>query len=128
GNNGRTRTEHVVTIIPETPDVEVAEVVVGEALAGVSNLVVRVGQVVDQVASEPADLAAQRWEPLGPRTQVVEVEVPDVDVVGPLHTDHLEAVPVREQLLPKVRDAAKGNHAERGLEVVGFARQPRPVE
>src|SRR5208283_2453238 len=112
----------------ETPDVEIAEVVVGDALAGVRNLVVRVGQVVDQVASEPANLAAQRREPLGPRTQVVEVDVPDVDDGGPPHTDHFEAVPVREQLLPEVRNTAKRDNPERGLEVVGFARHPRPVE
>ena len=64
GDDGRTRAEHVVTIILETPDVEVAEVVVGDVLAGVRNLVVRVGQVADQVAAEPANLAAQRRESL----------------------------------------------------------------
>ena len=100
----------------------------GEVLARGPDLVVGVGQVADQVAAEPAHLAAQRGEVLGPRAEVIEVEVPVVDPVGPTQAEDLESVPVGEDLLAEVVVGAECDLPQRRLEVVGLAGQPRPVE
>ena len=87
----------------QAPDVEVAEVVVGRVLRRrVLAPAIGVGQVVEEVLAEPADLAAERREVLGPHAQVVDVDVPDVDPVGLLDAEEPEAVEVGEDLLPEV--------------------------
>ncbi len=112
----------------QAPDGEVAVVVIGDPRRLARVAMIRVAQVLDEVAAEPPQLGAQRREVLGPGAQVIEVDVPEVDPVGLLLADEAEAVPVGEQLLAEVVVGPEEELAERRLLVVDVGDDPGPVE
>ena len=112
----------------QSPDVEVAEVIVSEILRWDPLLVIGVRQIADQVAAVPAHLAAERREVLGPRAQVVEVDVPHVDPLGPAHVQQPEPVPVGEQLLAEVIVGAEADHPQAEAAGRQVPADARPVE
>ena len=79
GHDRRPGAQHVDAGILEPPDVEIAEVVMGEVVVGIAQLVIRIHQVADQVGAEPAHLASERRKVLGSGAQVVDVDIPEVD-------------------------------------------------
>ena len=63
---------------------------------------VRVAQVAEEVLAEPADLGPERGELSVRIAQVVDVDVPVVDPVGPPDAEELEPVEVGQDLLPEI--------------------------
>ena len=83
GHDRGSGTENVDAGILQTPDIEITKITLGDMVGGIAIFMVRIIQVAYEIGSEPAHLAAQRRKVFGPGAQVIDVDVPEVDKLGP---------------------------------------------